>query len=104
MRYNKPTQTTESAGATATSSLSVEIDSVEDVIQAMETWNADLTWFIFHEERVAVRRVVEKSKRTTRIQSQPRAPLICEVVEEEEETLKGWSMAGTRLRFAEVAF
>ncbi|GKZ57564.1 hypothetical protein AnigIFM49718_002886 [Aspergillus niger] len=104
MRYNKPTQTTESAGATATSSLSVEIDSVEDVIQAMETWNADLTWFIFHEERAAVRRVVEKSKRTTRIQSQPRAPLICEVVEEEEETLKGWSMAGTGLRFAEVAF
>ncbi|KAL7655181.1 hypothetical protein ACMYSQ_007139 [Aspergillus niger] len=104
MRYNKPTQTTESAGATATSSLSVEIDSVEDVIQAMETWNADLTWFIFQEERAAVRRVVEKSKRTTRIQSQPRPPLICEVVEEEEETLKGWSMAGTRLRFAEVAF
>lgn len=88
----------------------MEIDSVENVIQAMETWNADLTWFIFQEERAAVRRVVEKSKRTTTTtavttRGQARAPLICEVVEdEEEETLKGWAMPGTGLRFAEVAF
>ncbi|KAL6234143.1 hypothetical protein BDW75DRAFT_172513 [Aspergillus navahoensis] len=26
-----------------------EIDSVESVIQAMETWNSDLTWFIFQQ-------------------------------------------------------
>ena len=75
----------------------------------METWNADLTWFIFQEEREAVKRVAEKSKRTTTTtvttRGQARAPLICEVVEDEdEETLKGWSMPGTGLRFAEVAF
>ncbi|GLA78442.1 hypothetical protein AtubIFM55763_011172 [Aspergillus tubingensis] len=116
-RSNKPTTTTtttttqpaESASATS-SSLNVEIDSVENVIQAMETWNADLTWFIFQEERAAVRRMMEKSKRTTTAatvttRGQARAPLICEVVEDEdEETLKGWSMPGTGLRFAEVAF
>lgn len=118
MRSNKPTTTqpAESAAATATatatSSLGVEIDSVENVIQAMETWNADLTWFIFQEERAAIRWVMEKSKRTTTTftttvttRGQARAPLICEVVEDEdEETLKGWSMPGTGLRFAEVAF
>ncbi|GKZ21473.1 hypothetical protein AbraIFM66951_006656 [Aspergillus brasiliensis] len=111
-RYNQPQPqaTTTQPEENSSSSLNVEIQSVEDVIQAMETWNADLTWFIFREERAALRMVLEKSKRTTltttttKIQTQPRAPLICEVVEEEEETLRSWSMPGTGLRFAEVAF
>jgi hypothetical protein len=30
------------------------LESVEDAIRAMETWNADLTWFIFVRERMKV--------------------------------------------------
>ncbi|KAK5673716.1 hypothetical protein LTS12_029777, partial [Elasticomyces elasticus] len=31
--------------------LQTEVKTVDDVIRAMETWNADLAWFIFQQQR-----------------------------------------------------
>lgn len=35
--------------------LKIESKAVDDAIRAMETWNADMTWFIFQQERARVR-------------------------------------------------
>ncbi|KAL4794699.1 armadillo-type protein [Aspergillus venezuelensis] len=40
-----------------------ESESIETVIQAMETWNSDLTWFIFREEDARFWRGVEARKK-----------------------------------------
>ncbi|KAJ5888659.1 Armadillo-like helical [Penicillium taxi] len=58
------------------------IDSVEKAIQAMETWNADLTWFIFARER---------SKMDTSIPKATTSPMTLDV-------------SGERLKFANLAF
>ncbi|PWY93190.1 HEAT repeat protein [Aspergillus sclerotioniger CBS 115572] len=78
------------------SSLNVEIESVESVIQAMETWNADLTWFIFREQKEQLLKMLVKTRRTTTA-----APKICEV---DEDPLRSWSVPGSSLRFAALAF
>ncbi|PWY68627.1 HEAT repeat protein [Aspergillus heteromorphus CBS 117.55] len=84
-------------------SLRVEIESVESVIQVMETWNADLTWFIFQEQRAQVVSLLSlaRRKRTT---ATTRMSSVSKIVDLDEEPLKAWSVPGTRLRFAEMVF
>ncbi|PYI05060.1 HEAT repeat protein [Aspergillus sclerotiicarbonarius CBS 121057] len=92
-RLQRQTKTSQAAPET---SLNVEIESVESVIQAMETWNADLTWFIFQEQKGQLLKMLGKTRKTT-----TPAPKICEV---DEDPLRSWSIPGTSLRFAALAF
>ncbi|KAJ5933696.1 hypothetical protein N7454_006025 [Penicillium verhagenii] len=62
------------------------LDSVHNVIQAMETWNADLTWFIFERQRSQLKRPASKQ-------------LVSEVKEEMSVKIDGVVLA-----FAKVAF
>ncbi|PLB48973.1 HEAT repeat protein [Aspergillus steynii IBT 23096] len=73
-----------------------DIDAIEDAIHAMATWNADLTWFIFQEQKAQVLGLTAKT-RTRQLQK----PMIVEV---EDEPLKTWSMPGSGLKFAALAF
>ncbi|KAF7588421.1 hypothetical protein BBP40_005719 [Aspergillus hancockii] len=75
-------------------SLLPEIDSVNDAIEAMLTWNADLTWFIFQQQNAHVLGIVPR--KTT-----PVAPMISEV---HEEPLTMWRSPGKRLKFAALVF
>lgn len=61
------------------------LESVDDAIQAMETWNADLTWFIFERQR-------------SQLHSSPTGP-VAEIKDD-----MGLEIDGVVLRFAEVAF
>ncbi|KAL4737001.1 armadillo-type protein [Aspergillus similis] len=79
-------------------SAEAEIDSIERAIQAMETWNSDLTWFIFQQQDVKFRdgmgpkngaRVCEQSK-----PNNDSAPVL----------LSSVVFNGGRLRFAELSF
>ncbi|KAH8434107.1 uncharacterized protein LDX57_011745 [Aspergillus melleus] len=76
-----------------------EIQSIEAAILAMTTWNADLTWFVFEKQRAQVLDLTTKNTRTKTRQMQ--APMITEV---EDEPLKSWSMPGSGLKFAMLAF
>lgn len=38
-----------------------DLEAVETAIEAMETWNKDLTWFIFQQERAKILRIISKS-------------------------------------------
>lgn len=58
------------------------LESAEDAIRAMETWNADLTWFLFVRERT---KIADQAKRPIS------GPLTAEVF-------------GETMQFAEVAF
>lgn len=72
-------------------SLQIEVTAVDDVIRAMETWNADLAWFIFQQQRRRVLEVVNGRKE--------RAGLV------DTKTAGGPGLVGAgRLRFAEVVF
>ncbi|KAI9038619.1 uncharacterized protein KD926_010563 [Aspergillus affinis] len=75
-----------------------EIQSMEEAILAMTTWNADLTWFIFEKQRAQVLGLTTKTRTKTR---QMQTPMIMEV---EDEPLKNWSMPGSGLKFATLAF
>jgi protein-disulfide isomerase-like protein with CxxC motif len=75
-------------------SLHPEIDSVNDAIEAMETWNADLTWFIFQQQKAQVFDIVPRKKTSA-------TPTISEV---HEEQLRTWSSPGNRVKFAELVF
>lgn len=70
--------------------LKIEARTVDDTIQTMETWNADLTWFIFQQERARVRDAagIMKTGFQKRDYVAPGTP----------------SLLGGRLRFAEVVF
>ncbi|PYH96043.1 HEAT repeat protein [Aspergillus ellipticus CBS 707.79] len=81
------------------SSLQVEIESVEGVIHAMETWNADLTWFVFQEQKARLVNTLARTRRTT-----PAPAPAPKIVDLDEEPLKSWSITGTQLRFAEMVF
>ncbi|RAH86710.1 HEAT repeat protein [Aspergillus japonicus CBS 114.51] len=82
-------------GEDQTETKSADLRSIEEALEALETWNADLTWFLFQEHRA--RGVGSNTKKTA-----PRSgPLICEVV---EEPLKEWTVPGKGLRFAELSF
>ena len=61
------------------------LSSVDDAIQAMETWNADLTWFIFEQQR-------------TQLHNPSTGP-VSEVKDD-----MALELDGVVLRFAEVAF
>lgn len=41
-----------------------DLEAVEAAIEAMETWNKDLTWFIFQQERAKIMRLINKSGAT----------------------------------------
>ncbi|RAL15247.1 uncharacterized protein BO97DRAFT_385539 [Aspergillus homomorphus CBS 101889] len=74
-----------------------DIASIQEALEAMETWNADLTWFLFQEHKArGARSRVEKEKTTV-----TKGPMICEVV---EEPLREWSVPGTNLKFADTVF
>ncbi|KAF5857004.1 hypothetical protein ETB97_006431 [Aspergillus alliaceus] len=75
-------------------SLRSEIDSVNNAIEAMETWNADLTCFIFQQQKVQVLDITPREKART-------SPMISEVYENPLET---WSSPGKKLKFAALAF
>ena len=52
--YHHGARSSSSSHARIPDSVRDELGSVDDAIQTMETWNADLTWFIFQQERVRV--------------------------------------------------
>ncbi|KAL2843227.1 armadillo-type protein [Aspergillus pseudodeflectus] len=77
--------------STSTTTHSEEDESIQNVIQAMETWNPDLTWFIFQQQRGEILRVMEKKGRVQRRSClAPQVPLR--------------SFAGGRIKFAEMSF
>ncbi|KAL2831577.1 armadillo-type protein [Aspergillus pseudoustus] len=71
---------------------SEEDESIQTAIQAMETWNADLTWFIFQQQRGEILRVQEKKKGVVHHRS-------CNTQQAPSVTF-----AGGRIRFAEMSF
>lgn len=72
-------------------SLQIEATAVDDVIRAMETWNADLAWFIFQQQRGRVLDVVNGSKGG--------AGFV------DRKAVGGpWVLGAGKLRFAEVVF
>ncbi|KAF7162649.1 hypothetical protein CNMCM5623_007874 [Aspergillus felis] len=72
-----------------------ELEPVQAAIQAMETWNADLTWFIFQRRKGPAVATLNKSK------AGDGAPMICEIP---ENPLESWSLLANRLKFAPVVF
>ncbi|PKX98721.1 uncharacterized protein P174DRAFT_447311 [Aspergillus novofumigatus IBT 16806] len=71
-----------------------ELEPVETAIQAMETWNADLTWFIFQRKAQAI-------ATSSRSKAGDGAGMICEIP---ENPLESWSSLANHLRFAPVVF
>ena len=72
----------------APGSLQVEAKTAADAIQAMETWNADLTWFIFQQEKARVLEILNQGRRGPAVQ----------------EVTSPLSLPGGQLRFAEMVF
>ncbi|KAH2549754.1 hypothetical protein KXW97_008636 [Aspergillus fumigatus] len=72
-----------------------ELEPVETAIQAMETWNADLTWFIFQQRKVQAIATSSRSKASTVV------PIISEI---SENPLESWSSLANRLKFAPPVF
>lgn len=76
--------------------LQTEAKSVDDVIRAMETWNADLAWFIFQQQRAGLLEIVYggegRGKGHAGLVSAGK-PVGCES-----------RLVGGRLKFAEVVF
>ena len=73
----------------APGSLQVEAKTAADAIQAMETWNADLTWFIFQQEKARVLKILDQGRRGGPAVQEVTSPL---------------SLPGGQLRFAEMVF
>lgn len=71
-----------------------EADSIEKVIQAMETWNADLTWFIF-QQQIAQFQATLKAKKSSRMN---------EPSDSHTGAFKSVGFAGGQLKFAEMVF
>ncbi|GAQ06809.1 hypothetical protein ALT_4130 [Aspergillus lentulus] len=72
-----------------------ELEPVETAIQAMETWNADLTWFIFQQRKA------QAIATSTRSKAGDGVSMICEIP---ENPLESWSSLANRLRFTPVVF
>ncbi|KAL2800185.1 armadillo-type protein [Aspergillus keveii] len=70
---------------------SEEDESIQKIIEAMETWNPDLTWFIFQQQRGEISRALEKKSGVQRRNCQT-----------QQVSLE--SFAGGRIRFAEMSF
>lgn len=75
-----------------------EINAVENAIQAMETWNADFTWFIFQQQRMRVREIVENGGRPAPVSRQK----IMEVFAPSSQDRV--VLFGGRVEFAEIVF
>ncbi|KAL4749276.1 hypothetical protein BDW72DRAFT_178537 [Aspergillus terricola var. indicus] len=79
-------------------SAETEIDSIEGAIQAMETWNSDLTWFIFQQQEVKFRDGMGPKN----------GARVCEQSEQNDYSgpalLSSVAFNGGRLRFAEMSF
>lgn len=74
-----------------------ELRTVEGAIRAMETWNADLTWFVFQLERKRVYEIMKGPDSTT---TTTFAPKVSEVVDQ-----PFWERGRPRdVKFAEVVF
>ncbi|KAI9369613.1 armadillo-type protein [Aspergillus egyptiacus] len=87
-----------------THSHSEPIESAENVIRAMETWNPDLTWFVFQRLRSDELTEVKMKKRKdvhvqTGRQGQEQGQRDCRA-----GSLGSVSFAGGRIRFAEMIF
>lgn len=78
----------------ATQSEETEADSIEKVIQAMETWNADLTWFIF-QQQIAQFQANLKVKKGSRVNG---------LSVSSTGAFRSVGFAGGQLKFAEMAF
>ncbi|KAL2807656.1 armadillo-type protein [Aspergillus granulosus] len=77
--------------STSASTHSEEDESIQAVIQAMETWNPDLTWFIFQQQKADILRALEKKKGVQQQWScQKQVPVV--------------AFVGGRMRFAEMSF
>jgi hypothetical protein len=61
----------------------------------METWNADLTWFIFQQRKAQAIATSSRSKAGDGV------PMISEIP---ENPLESWSLLANRLKFAPVVF
>jgi hypothetical protein len=72
-----------------------ELEPVQTAIQAMETWNADLTWFIFQQRKAQAIATSSRSKAGDGV------PMISEIP---ENPLESWSLLANRLKFAPVVF
>lgn len=73
--------------------LKVEARAVDNSIQAMETWNADMTWFIFQQERAGVRDAAGMEKIGG-----------ASLQKRNDAGAGSLLLLGGRLRFAEVVF
>lgn len=73
--------------------LKVEARAVDNSIQAMETWNADMTWFIFQQERAGVRDAAGMGKIGG-----------ASLQKRNDAGAGSLLLLGGRLRFAEVVF
>lgn len=73
--------------------LQAEVKTVDDVIRAMETWNADLAWFIFQQQRVGLLEIINGGNKGHAGLVHMRRPMGCES-----------GLVGGKLRFAEVVF
>ncbi|GES66416.1 HEAT repeat protein [Aspergillus terreus] len=72
-----------------------ELEAVDRALEAMETWNVDLAWFIFQQQRVHMANAMPRTAKRA-------GPVISEVV---DEPLKTWSVQGdSRLKFADLVF
>jgi YHS domain-containing protein len=87
--FSRPSQHTERESSDKTSQTE-EIASLETVIHAMETWNADLTWFIFRRQRGAA--LASLAKKGTSVVGGEQD---CN-----KEALRSASFAGGRIGFA----
>ncbi|THC99662.1 hypothetical protein EYZ11_000823 [Aspergillus tanneri] len=92
--HQQSTETNNRRDSKPPSSLQIDIDSVESAIRTMETWNADLTWFIFQKQRTQV----------LGLTAQTRTPQVPKMTEVDEGALKAWSMPGSGLKFVDLVF
>jgi hypothetical protein len=92
-RYAGPTYhfSLQSRTSTSKSTHSEGDESIQKVIEAMETWNPDLTWFIFQQQRGEISRALEKKSGVQRKSCQT-------------QQVSLGSFAGGRIRFAEMSF
>ncbi|KAL4917139.1 armadillo-type protein [Aspergillus aurantiobrunneus] len=70
-----------------------ETESIESVIQAMEAWNPDLTWFIFQQQNAEYQAIL--ARKSVKISEQHSC---------RSESLKSVAFVAGRLKFAEMIF
>lgn len=82
-------------------SVQAEIRAVENVIRAMDTWNADLTWFIFQQQKARVLEIMDKGRpRPVPVRTVPKITEISDQPSPE----KLFGLFGSKVKFAGVVF